>query len=168
MNIYFFNIKRILIFAVTMLMVVPVVEAHNPQHGGPPFDRKAFEAKLNAYIIAEVELTPEEAGKFIPLVEEFRQKKFELGFEMRRFQRELRSKKNVSDEELTKVIDLSLDVKAKEISLEKEYYEKFKAILSPRKILKYQQAELSFARDFFSKDERGNGNKDTKDNQGRR
>ena len=32
------------------------------------FDRAAFEAKRNAYIMAEIGLTPEEAAEFIPLL----------------------------------------------------------------------------------------------------
>ena len=38
------------------------------------FDREAFEARRNAFITAEVGLTPEEAAQFIPLCNELRQK----------------------------------------------------------------------------------------------
>ena len=37
------------------------------------FDREAFEARRNAFITAEVGLTPEEAAQFIPLCNELRQ-----------------------------------------------------------------------------------------------
>ena len=39
------------------------------------FDREAFEARRNAFITAEVGLTPEEAAQFIPLCNELRQQK---------------------------------------------------------------------------------------------
>ena len=45
------------------------------------FDREAFEARRNAFITAEVGLTPEEAAQFIPLCNELRQKKFEVGYQ---------------------------------------------------------------------------------------
>ena len=37
----------------------------------------------------------------------------------------------------------------KEFSNEKEYYEKFKKILSPEKLYKYRRAEYKFARSFM-------------------
>lgn len=39
--------------------------------------------------------------------------------------------------------------KMKEAALEKEYYEKFKKILSPEKLYKYRRAEYKFARSFM-------------------
>ena len=41
------------------------------------FDREAFQAKRNAFIMAEVGLTPDEAALFIPLSDELKKKKFE-------------------------------------------------------------------------------------------
>jgi len=54
------------------------------------FDREAFEARRNAFITAEVGLTPEEAAQFIPLCNELRQKKFEVGRECRKLSKEIR------------------------------------------------------------------------------
>ena len=58
------------------------------------FDREAFEARWNAFITAEVGLTPEEAAQFIPLCNELRQKKFEVGRECRKLSKEIRHKEN--------------------------------------------------------------------------
>lgn len=113
------------------------------------FDREAFLAKRNAYITAEVGLTPEEAEQFIPLCNELRQKLFEVGRECRKFSKEVWHKENVTDADYTKAIDDCLDVRIKEAQLEKEYYEKFKKILSPEKLYKYRNAEFKFARDFM-------------------
>ena len=72
------------------------------------FDREAFEARRNAFITAEVGLTPEEAAQFIPLC-----------------------------------------IEIKEAQLEKEYFERFKKILSPEKVYKYRNAEYKFVRNFM-------------------
>ena len=72
------------------------------------FDREAFEARRNAFITAEVGLTPEEAAQFIPLCNELRQKKFEVGRECRKLSKEIRHKENPTDADYNKVIDLSL------------------------------------------------------------
>lgn len=125
------------------------------------FDREAFEAKRNAYITAEVGLTPEEAAQFIPLSNELRQKMFESGREYRKLSREVYHKENPTDAEYTQVIDESLEVNAKEVRLEKEYYEKFKKILSPEKLYKYRNAEFKFARSFM-RENRGSDKKEEK------
>ena len=46
------------------------------------FDREAFFAKKNAFITAEMGLTPEEAASFIPLCNELQEKMFEAGREI--------------------------------------------------------------------------------------
>jgi Spy/CpxP family protein refolding chaperone len=105
------------------------------------FDREAFEARRNAFITAEVGLTPEEAAQFIPLCNELRQKKFEVGRECRKLSKEIRHKENPTDADYNKVIDECLDVEIKEAQLEKEYFERFKKILSPEKVYKYRNAK---------------------------
>lgn len=120
-----------------------------------PFDREAFQAKRNAFITAEVGLTPEEAAQFIPLCDELRQKMFEVGRECRKFSKQIRKKEHPTDADYTRTIDECLEVRIKEAQLEKEYYEKFKQILSPEKLYKYRDAEYKFARNFM----KGSGDK---------
>ena len=85
------------------------------------FDRGAFETKRNAYITAELELTPEDAAK---------------------------------DAEYTRAIEICLDAYLKEAELEKAYYERFKKILSPKKLYRLDQAESKFMRSYM-REERG-------------
>ena len=113
------------------------------------FDREAFEARRNAFITAEMGLTPEEAASFIPLCNELQEKMFEAGRECRKLSKEIRHKENPTDADYNKVIDECLDVEIKEAQLEKEYYEKFKKILSPKKLYRYKRAEGKFAREFM-------------------
>ena len=82
--------------------------------------------------------------RFIPLCNELRQKKFEVGRECRKLSKEIRHKENPTDADYNKVIDECLDVEIKEAQLEKEYFERFKKILSPEKVYKYRNAEYKF------------------------
>ena len=52
----------IIIFASFSMLFVEDAGAQEAKR----FDRAAFEAKRNAYIMAEIGLTPEEAAEFIP------------------------------------------------------------------------------------------------------
>ncbi len=116
-----------------------------PRH----FDKEAFQAEKNAFITAEVGLTPEEAAAFIPLCNELHEKMFEIGRECRKLSKEIKHKQSPTDDDYTKANDACLEVKQKEAALEKEYYEKFKKILSPEKLYKYRCAEFKFARNFM-------------------
>ena len=123
------------------------------------FDRGAFETKRNAYITAELGLTPEEAAQFIPLYVELRQKRFEAGRESRKIMREIHRKEShqktqITDAEYTQAIDICLDAYLKEAELEKAYYERFKKILSPKKLYQLDQAESKFMRSYMREERR--------------
>ena len=90
------------------------------------FDREAFFAKKNAFITAEMGLTPEEAASFIPLCNELQEKMFEAGRECRKLSKDLKHNENATDADYLKVIDECVSVNMRQAQLEKEYYEKFK------------------------------------------
>ena len=113
------------------------------------FDREAFFAKKNAFITAEMGLTPEEAASFIPLCNELQEKMFEAGRECRKLSKDLKHNENATDADYLKVIDECVSVNMRQAQLEKEYYEKFKKILSPKKLYRYKRAEGKFAREFM-------------------
>ena len=120
---------------------------HFQDRGG--FDREAFIAKRNAFITEKVGLTAEEEAIFIPLDNELMHKKFEIGSDCRRVERQLRNKKDKSEAECQKLLKCREEVKEKRDQLDKEYSEKFKKILSAERILKYQSADREFFEDYF-------------------
>ena len=62
--------KKLLISAVLMLMVVLSIKAEEQQKFSP----EKFQAALEQHITNEAGLTPEEAAKFFPLYREMQQK----------------------------------------------------------------------------------------------
>lgn len=144
-------------FAAVLVLLSSESFAQDKNEKGRRFDREAFEAKRNAFITAEVGLTPEEAEIFIPLCNELRQKLFEAGRQNRKLARQILKKEHPTDEEYLQLIDTSLAVEMQEAQIEKDYYEKFKKVISPEKLFKYRQAEMKFARNFMkSKDKLDN------------
>ena len=113
------------------------------------FDREAFFARRNAYITAEAGLTADEAAAFIPLENELQRRKFEVGRECRRLARKNRSQQGLTDRERRELSDCLTETRMEEARLEKEYFERFKKILSVEKLSKYQQAEAEFLRKFL-------------------
>jgi len=96
-----------------------------------------------------MDLTAEETAVFIPLDNELMRKKFDVGRECRRFERELHNKAEKTDEECNKLLRCQEEVKDKREQLDREYLEKFKKVLSAAKILKYQNADKEFFDNFI-------------------
>lgn len=115
----------------------------------PRFDRGAFIAERNAYITAEVGLTPDEAAEFIPLCNELQQKIINVELEYRKSIRSTMLKKNPTEEDYKKIVDEGVEVRMKQASLEKKYYEQFKRILSYKKLYKYKLADDMFMKKFM-------------------
>ncbi len=127
-------------------------------------DFEKFKAKRTEYISNAVGLTPEESSAFWPLCDQLQEKKFQLNKELRKemralFQKE-KSGQKPTQEEYARVVKMTVDVKAKEAELEKEYLEKFETVLTPEKIFKYQRAEMKFARTMF--DQSGDRKRDSR------
>ena len=137
-----------LTYLIAVLFNMVTITASGQANDSPTFDRNDFWVKRNAFISAEIGLTTEEAVKFIPVENEFKTKLFESGRDCRRMTQESQKKRNLTDAEYMKMINCYLDNRLKEAQLEKEYFEKFKKILSPQKIYKYQQADAKFTREF--------------------
>ena len=128
-----------------------VLNAQSKSRLHKPFNKEEYIASKNAFIIAEVELTSEEAAVFIPLCNELHDKKFELDRSCKKFIKKIKGKKDITVSEYSQAVECRLDAQIKIANLEKEYYDKFKTILSPKKLYKYQFAEMKFAHNFMQK-----------------
>jgi hypothetical protein len=136
----------IVIFGASMALTS--LECYAQDKQGGPFDKEMFLVRRNAFITTELGLTPQEAGLFLPLLEELQEKKYEAGHKCRKLSKEIKQKKNPNNADYLNTIDECLGVGIKEAELEIEYYEKFKKVLSPEKLYKYKEVEYRFARDF--------------------
>jgi len=126
---------------------------NRPGPGGPGhFDREAFVQQRNVYITEKVGLTAEEAAVFIPMDNELMHKKFEAGRDCRRLEREIHRKQVKTDDDFKKMLQCFEDVKATCDKLDKEYFDKFKKILSAEQIIKYQAADREFIHEFMRKE----------------
>ena len=114
--------------------------------------REEIRAQRVAFITERVNLTASEAQKFWPLYNEREAKKRQLNREVR----QLRKGENVDYEQLN---EARINAKIKEAELEKEYYLKFKTILSAEKIHKLYQAERDFQKELLGKIQRNPENR---------
>jgi hypothetical protein len=138
-----------IIFVVLTITLFGSLQAQKkaPHH----FDKKAFVSTRNAYIIAEVGLSPDEAAVFIPLSNELLDKKYEIDRSCRKYFREIKKKRTPTEAEYAEAVDCYLRSQIEIADLEKDYYNKFKKILSPEKVYKFRRAEIKFIHDFMQK-----------------
>jgi Spy/CpxP family protein refolding chaperone len=136
--------KRILIpLLFTLLVSTSITFA---QGGGRQEKRENIEAMKIAFITQKLDLTPEEAQQFWPVYNQYSDKTKELRKKRRQGNREARQQNfdELSDKEVEQLVNDDIVNRQKELDLQKEYNEKFKAILPIKKVAKLYAAEEQF------------------------
>lgn len=141
------------IFKAIMIILIIIQYSLNLQSQ----DRKdRIEAQKVTYITNEISLTVEEAQKFWPVYNEYRQKKKELQQTKRSYMLQYRQSINASENEIEGFVDGYIDSWLKEAELLKEYHEKYKTVLPIEKVIKLYQAEFQF-KQFLLRQIKGQG-----------
>lgn len=125
------------------------------QHLSP----EEFKAKQQAFLTEKAGLTEQESQQFFPVYFELDKRKKELNDQIWKLLRKGDNEKLTDaqyEEMLLKVYDLRIESD----QLERQYYDKFKRIISPQKIYKIQRAEAKFHREMLKNmpQRRGNDN----------
>ena len=107
-----------------------------------------FREKQQAFLTEQAGLTKEEAAKFFPLYFQLQDKKKELNDKAWALIKEGKED-NLTEAQYNSILDGVYDVRIATAELEKDYYLKFKKILSPKKIYLVQKAEMRFHRELL-------------------
>jgi len=107
--------------------------------------RDKIEALRVAFITEQLNLTSEESQKFWPFYNEYQDK-------LKAARKEFKNQKGTfaSDKEAQEFLDAELLLKQREVSLYKEYYDKFKKVLPVKKVAHLRQAEEEFKKVLIS------------------
>ncbi len=103
------------------------------------------------YICSKIGLTPEEKEKFMPLYNEYQEKKMDL-FEkdnLDRLRKRKEKKSSYTEEEYREVNESYINEKLDRSTLDRIYYEKFREILPESKIFNMFQAERLYKHDLI-------------------
>ncbi|WP_245538544.1 hypothetical protein [Saprospira grandis] len=116
-----------------------------PKEDGPRKER--MQALRIAYLTKELELSSDEAKKFWPVYEAFKEEKKAL----RKAGKALHQKDLalMSDKEVEGAFEERMKLKEKHIALERKYHKEFKKVLPLRKVLMLQKAERGFKREVL-------------------
>lgn len=111
-----------------------------------------IEAMKIAFLTNKMELTSKEAQLFWPLYNEYNDKAEKLRKVKRSDFSELKNKMdNLTDAQIRQYMNEVLDTKQKELTLEKEYFEKYIKVLPAKKLAKLYQAENLFKKELIRK-----------------
>lgn len=111
-----------------------------------------FKAEKKKFLIQRIGLSENESRQFFPIYEEMQEKKMKLNHSVRKMAREVdRSAETLSDRAYLDAADALQSLAAKEAEIDKSYYDAIKKILSPQKLLKFQRAEMAFAKEVLRK-----------------
>lgn len=104
--------------------------------------RQRIEAARIAFITERLGLTPEEAEKFWPVYREFNQKRMELRLQLEQARKNQGN--NTTEEQQRRLLEMELQVKQRELDLEKEYSGRLLQTIPTQKLLALRQAETEF------------------------
>ncbi len=137
--------KKIYILAIVFIVFFKNTQAQENR-------REEIESFRIAYFTKQLNLTSEEAKKFWPVYNEMQAEIQKIQKERRNRHRDLRdTKDNLSDAELEKSINDEMASRQKELDIEKKYHERYKQILSMKKLAVYYRAQEGFKRELIRK-----------------
>ena len=138
--------KRLIVLLVMICGMMPLLWASDgcDQHLSP----EEFRAKQKAFITEKAGLTSEEAAKFFPLYFELQDRKKQLNDEAWKLLRQGKDEKT-TEAQYEEIMEGVYDARIASDQLDKTYFDKFKKILSCKKIYLVQRAEMRFHRELL-------------------
>lgn len=120
------------------------------------FNPEAFQKELEAFIVREACLTPQEAEKFFPIYREMGKKQRDVFFKIRNISHTRPSDESVYKKCVTERDKLDIELKR----IQQTYHNKFFTVLSAKKVFEVLRAEDRFHRRMLNK--RSNNDKQKK------
>lgn len=108
-----------------------------------PKAREKIEAARIALLTERLQLTPEQAEKFWPVYREFAGKQMELRKELNMARKEI-NPNNPDPAKEQALIDLGLQLKQRELDLEKDYSGRLLKVITAQQMLNLRRAEKDF------------------------
>lgn len=104
---------------------------------------KKIESARIALITERLGLSPEQAEKFWPVYRQYNVERRQIREEFRKTRRNV-DMKNLTDEQSQDIIKKSMDLKQRELNLDKEYAKRLTEVISTQQLFKLKNAEKDF------------------------
>ncbi|MFH1319144.1 MAG: hypothetical protein ABII90_00625 [Bacteroidota bacterium] len=150
--------KQTLLTTGCVLLISFACIAQEPMDPGPHHGKKEMiEAQKIAFITKHLDLSPEEAQVFWPVYNQCDKEKKELRkthkeqFKKGQEHNSLESLDEMTDKEVEALIDNEMDLRQKDLDLQKACHAKYKEVLPIKKVAKLHRAEEQFKRELLKK-----------------
>ena len=140
-----------------LLLFLSITQAQEEKKDNKP-DFEKFNSMRIAFITDHLNLTQEEAQEFWPIFNEFQSFQINKQF--------MDKEEDIGEAESDEILEKGMELKKKEMELDIEYHEKFKKVLSSKKIMKLYMSEHQF-KSFLLRQIRGGerqGGRNSRDN----
>ena len=136
-------------------------------HGGRGPGHEQIEAARIAFITEQLNITPEQAQQFWPIFNQYEDQRDELRRSMRGSWQQIRDAESLSDAEAEALVHKLMDMRQKELDLEKAYTEKVLKVLTPQQVVQLDVAEERFKRMVLERLREQRGERDELRREGR-
>ena len=144
---YFMKEVRMSVAALILLMIPFFAMAQEPGPGPMSKEtRERIEAQRIGYITQKLDLSPEEAMKFWPIYNEYKNALKDMRDEMER-----PDLMTITDDEANAIIEKHLQQEQKRLELKKKLNNQLRNVISPRKVIMLYAAEMEFNRELLRK-----------------
>ena len=118
--------------------------------------KQQIEAARIALITEKLELTPAEAEKFWPVYNEFTSQRRALRMSFKE-ERSRMNAEQLSEDQRKEILQKEIDLKQKELNLEKEYSQKVLNVISTQQMMSLRTAERDFKRMLLERVQQSRG-----------
>ena len=143
-KLLYINMLRYLIPVILVIIIVLNVNAQDQQA------RDKIESARIALITERLGLAPEQAEKFWPVYREYSEKRRELARELQQARQGV-DPQNMTEEQSRELVNLAMEMKQRQLDLEKEYSNKLMNVISSQQMLSLRKAEDDFRRMLLQK-----------------
>lgn len=142
---------RTLLVSALSFCATTFVSAQDDDHQPPSAERlQEIRAQRSAYLTTRLKLSPDEAQRFWPVYNEFDEAREKLRGEMRELMRGRNdAAKPVGEQEASKALDRGLDIRQRELDLERDYKDRFVKLIGAERTLALHRAEREFQKDML-------------------
>jgi hypothetical protein len=109
-----------------------------------PEQKEKIEALKVSFLTEKMNLTPEEAQKFWPVYNKYKEERKALKQDMRGLKGEKPDFNTMSDQDLNNMMEQKFVKEQKELDLQKKYHAEFKKVLPLKKVALLYQSENEF------------------------
>jgi hypothetical protein len=137
---------KISIYLIPIFIVMASLAGISQQ---PPMSkelRERIEAQRVAFITQQLRLTPDEASRFWPVYNEYRDALKDMRDEFERPDFE-----SITDEEAGIIIEKHLQQEQRKLELKRSLLTRLRTVISAKKVLMLQKAEIEFNRELLRK-----------------